>query len=71
MTAKVVVSLEAETGDRCVDILRMDEDCYAFRECERNGGTSWRKMPQRLPEVYPTYVQALAAARSTVDWLRT
>ncbi|MEJ6397792.1 hypothetical protein [Yoonia sp. 208BN28-4] len=70
MTQKVVVSLEAETGDRCVEFLRIDEDGFAFRECERGADAGWRKLPQRLPQVYPSYGLALEAAKGEVDWLR-
>lgn len=70
MTIEVVVSLEAETGDRRVEFLRVDKDGFSFRECERGPDASWQKSAADISPVYPSYAHALNAARGTVDWLR-
>jgi hypothetical protein len=73
MKPKVVVSLEAAKGDRCVNILRHNESMYSFRECSRDPdlGQGWRYQADAQPEVFATYSKALHAVRNTVTWLRT
>ena len=70
MKTKVIVSLEAAEGDRCVDILRHEEAGFSYRECRRNGAAKgWKYQAEVAPVVFETYGQALNAVRGQVGWL--
>lgn len=73
MTVKpvVVASLEDDTGDRCVDILRHAEDHYTFAECRRDPEDShgWRRLSDVDGPAFPTESAAYLAALKAVPWL--
>ena len=70
MKTKVIVSLVAAEGDRCVNILRHGDAGYSFRECHRDGAAAgWQYQVEAAPVVFDTYGQALSAVRGQVGWL--
>ena len=71
MKPRVLVSIEDETGNRCVDILRLDIGQFAFRECRRDpeDGHGWRYLSGAAPQVFDTEAAARQAAREATGWL--
>jgi hypothetical protein len=72
MKSRVVVSLEADTGDRCVDILHNDEG-YSYRECRKGAADiqAWKYLADMPTETYASYGQVIQAVRGKVHWLNT
>jgi len=72
MKPLVLASLEDETGDRCVDIIRLNDGQYAFRECRRDpeDGHGWRYLSYAAPDVFDTQSAARDAAVQAVGWLK-
>ena len=72
MKPLVLQSIEDDTGDRCVDIIRMPDGSYTFRECRRDPEDShgWRYLSHGAPPLFPTEGGARTAARAAVNWLR-
>ena len=70
MKPLVIVSLEDETGDRCVDILDLRDGCFGFVECRRDpeDGHGWRHL-EPATGGFDSEVSARAAAKQTVTWL--
>ncbi len=70
MTAVVVRSLNDAAGDRCVDILRLASEDFAYVECRRDPEDSygWRHL---APPVggFADVRGAEGAARASIGWL--
>lgn len=73
MKPLVLASIEDETGDRCVDILRLSDGQFAFRECRRDpeDGHGWRYLSEADPEPFDTKAAARDAAQEAIGWLDT
>lgn len=71
MKPLVLASLEDDTGDRCVDIVRLAVGTFTFRECRRDPEDShgWRHLSGGASPVFTTQDAALLAAKETVGWL--
>jgi len=74
MTVKpvVVASLEDDTGDRCVDILRHEDGAfYTYAECRRDPEDThgWRRLAEAEGDRYPSEFAAYNAALRAVAWL--
>lgn len=67
----VVASLEDDTGDRCVDIIRHPDGQHTFVECRRDPEDShgWRRLSEAEGERYATEFAAYRAAIKAVPWL--
>lgn len=71
MKPVVLASIEDETGDRCVDILRLDSGQFAYRECRRDpeDAHGWRYLSEAAPTVFESEAAAREAARAQVGWM--
>ena len=73
MTDKPLVtqSLEDDTGDRCVDIIRLPDGTFTFAECRRDPEDShgWRRLSEAEGPTFKTEFAAYTAATRTVGWL--
>ena len=67
----VVASLEDDTGDRCVDILRHSDGSYTYAECRRDPEDShgWRRLSEAEGDRFATEFAAYNAALRDVPWL--
>lgn len=67
----VVASLEDDTGDRCVDIIRHPEGHFTYAECRRDPEDShgWRRLSEADGQSYKTQYAAYVAATRDVAWL--
>ncbi len=72
MKPLVLASIEDETGDRCVDIIRTGQGNFTYRECRRDPEDThgWRYLSHADPVIYDTEVSARAAAIAEIGWLR-
>lgn len=72
MKPLVLASIEDETGDRCVDILRLDIGQYAFRECRSDpeDGAGWRYLSNAPPTVFDSETDGREAAAAAIGWMR-
>ena len=72
MKPLVLASIEDETGDRCVDIVRLADRQFAFRECRRDpeDGYGWRYLSHAPPPKFDTEAAAREAALDAVGWMR-
>jgi hypothetical protein len=67
----VVASLEDDTGDRCVDIIRHGDGQYTFHECRRDpeDNHGWRRLSEAEGERYASEFAAYQAALKAAPWL--
>ncbi|MCF2870026.1 hypothetical protein L0664_03005 [Octadecabacter sp. G9-8] len=67
----VVASLEDDTGDRCVDILKHADDHFTYVECRRDpeDNHGWRRLNEAEGRMFKTEYAAYVAATRDVDWL--
>lgn len=67
----VVASLEDDTGDRCVDIVKHSDAHFTYVECRRDpeDNHGWRKLSEAEGRAYPTEFAAYSAAMRDIDWL--
>ena len=67
----VVASLEDDTGDRCVDIIKSPDGSYTFAECRRDPEDShgWRRLSEAPGDSFPTEFAAYNAALKAAPWL--
>ncbi len=72
MKPLVLTSIEDETGDRCVDILQLDEGRFTYRECRRDpeDGHGWRHLSGAILTTFDTAAAARQAAGEEVAWLK-
>jgi hypothetical protein len=72
MKPLVLASIEDETGDRCVDIIRLTDGRFAYRECRRDPEDShgWRYLSEAPPASFDTEDAAREAAIEGVGWMR-
>lgn len=68
----VLTSLEDETGDRCVDIIRQVDGRFTYRECRRDpeDGHGWRYLSEADPPSFENEAAARKAASDHVGWLK-
>ena len=68
---RVVASLEDDTGDRCVDIIKHPDGSFSFAECRRDpeDNHGWRRLSESDGERYPTEFAAYSAALKSAPWL--
>lgn len=67
----VVASLEDDTGDRCVDIIRHEDGHFTYAECRRDPEDShgWRRLSAAQGRSFKTEYAAYVAALNDVAWL--
>ena len=72
MKPLVLQSIEDETGDRCVDIIRLPDGNYTYRECRRDpeDGHGWRHLSGAILTTFDTAAAARQAAGKEVAWLK-
>ncbi len=68
---KVLNSLENQAGDHCVDIFVRADGTFGFEECRRDpeDGRGWFPLHRYANQVFDTQDEALAQAKSRVEWL--
>ncbi len=71
MKPLVLASIEDETGDRCVDIIRLANGQFAYRECRRDPEDShgWRYLSQAAPTPFDSEAAAREAATQATGWM--
>ena len=74
MTARrnlVLASLEADSGDRCVDIFRRPDGTFGFEEYRRDSedGRGWFLIGRYGGEVFASEADTRTAASATIPWL--
>jgi len=67
----VLASLEAEGGERCVDIFRRPDGTFGFEEYRRDSedGRGWFRIGSFGAETFASEADARAAATSALPWL--
>ena len=67
----VVASLEDDTGDRCVDIIKRPDGQFTYAECRRDPEDShgWRRLSEAEGPLFPSEFAAYNAATRAVLWL--
>ncbi|MEL6959308.1 MAG: hypothetical protein AAGL89_10200 [Pseudomonadota bacterium] len=67
----VVASLEDDTGERCVDILRHPDGHFTYAECRRDPEDShgWRRLSNAEGPTFHTEFAAYNAALKDIGWL--
>lgn len=67
----VLASIEDATGDRCVDIIRLIDGQFAYRECRRDPEDphGWRYLSDAAPSAFDTKAAARKAAGQAVGWM--
>jgi len=72
MKPLVLASIEDETGDRCVDIIRLNDGQFAYRECRRDpeDGHGWRYLSNAPPPTFDSEVAAREAAIRDIGWMQ-
>jgi hypothetical protein len=70
-STKVLTSLENSTGDRCVDVFVRADGTFGFEEHRRDAedGRGWFPLHRYSHLVFSTAEDALAQARSKVEWM--
>ena len=68
---KVLVSLENSAGDHCVDIFVRDDGTFGFEEYRRDpeDERGWFSLRRYSYQVFVTAEDALAQAKSRVEWM--
>ncbi len=71
MKPLVLVSIEDATGDRCVDIIRLADGQFAYRECRRDpeDAHGWRYLSEADPTGFDSEAAAREAALANVGWM--
>lgn len=71
MKPLVLASIEDESGNRCVDIIRLSDGQFAYRECRRDpeDGHVWRYLSEAPPTPFDTEAAAGKAAAQDVGWV--
>ncbi len=71
MKPLVLASLEDDTGERCVDILRLSEAEYGYSECRKDPEDphGWRRI-HGIAGGFLDESTARAAAHEAVKWLK-
>ena len=71
MKPLVLASIEDATGDRCVDIIRLSDGRFAYRECRRDpeDGHGWRHLSEAPPTPFDTEAGARKAAVQDIVWM--
>lgn len=72
MKPLVLASIEDDTGDRCVDIIRLTDGQFTYRECRRDPEDShgWRYLSSAAPFAFDSETAARKAAAKEVGWLQ-
>lgn len=72
MKPLVLASIEDAGGDRCVDILRLNDGRFAYRECRRDPEDShgWRYLSEATPATFDTEADAREAALVEIGWMQ-
>jgi hypothetical protein len=67
----VLASYQTDEANRCVDIFSRPDGSYGFEEFRRDPEDmgAWTPVSYFSGREYPTEIEVLAAARSTVSWL--
>ena len=67
----VLVSIETEDGDRCVDLFMRSDGSAGFEEYRRDSedGRGWFAIGHYAGKIYPTPEAAREAALAAVPWL--
>jgi len=68
---KVLSSLENSAGDRCVDIFVRDDGTFGFEEYRKDpeDEIGWFSLHRYSYQVFVTAEDALAQAKSRVEWM--
>jgi len=68
---KVLTSLENSAGDHCVDIFVRSDGTFSFEEYRRDpeDGRGWFSLHRFSHQVFFTAEDALAHAKSRVEWM--
>jgi hypothetical protein len=71
MKPLVLASIEDASGDRCVDVIRLPDGQFAYRECRRDpeDGHGWRYLSEAPPTPFDTEAAARKAAVQDVGWM--
>ena len=71
MPNKVLESLHNPTADRCVDVFVREDGTFGFEEFRRDHeeGGAWFSLHRYSHQIFHSQDQALAKAKSTVEWL--
>lgn len=72
MKPLVLATVEDEGEDRCVDIVRLTDGQFTFRECRRDpeDGHGWRYLSEAEPLQFDSEALARKAAAETVGWMQ-
>ena len=70
MKPLVLASIEDESGDRCVDILRLSDTEFGYSECRRDPEDShgWRRL-DGIAGGFQSEAAAREDARQTLLWM--
>ena len=70
---KVLTSLENSAGDHCVDIFARADGTFGFEEYRRDpeDARGWFPLHLYSHQVFATAEDALADAKSRVEWMTT
>jgi hypothetical protein len=68
---KALTSLENSAGDHCVDIFVRKDGTFGFEEYRRDPEdvSGWFSLHRFSHQVFATAEDALARAKSTVEWM--
>ena len=71
MKPLVLTSIEDESGDRCVDIIRLSDGQFAYRESRRDpeDGHGWRYLSNAPPQTFDSEDAARQAAAKDIGWM--
>jgi len=71
MKPLVLASIEDASGNRCVDIIRLSDGQFAYRECRRDpeDGHGWMYLSEAPPTPFDTEAAARKAAVQDVGWM--
>ncbi|EBA12923.1 hypothetical protein [Roseobacter sp. CCS2] len=71
MKPLVLASIEDASGDRCVDIIRLSDGQFAYRECRRDpeDGHGWRYLSAAPPAIFDSEDAARKAAMRDIGWM--
>lgn len=71
MAAKVLKSIENDSGDHCVDVFQRDDGSFGFEEYRRDpeDGRGWFPLQRFGSQTFVSEESALAKARALIAWL--
>lgn len=71
MTDRVVVSVNNDVGDHCVDIFVRDDGSFGFAQYRRDheDQRGWFRLGRPADEAFATLADAMARAKATIPWL--